>query len=452
MSLKHQRYEEQKTKLEAILDAVRKYAYVETIALVFIFLAVGYLSNPKDICFLDSDVPYVIIILTVITLFHGFESGILSLTLISLAMWYFYPTFHYVDFLIFLLMMLILSQFHFYWLMRLQHAEASADYKSTKLNELSRAFYSLKISHDQLEKNYVIKPMSIRNAVKYILNLNEEISKDDTIKDKQRAYNHNLLQLLEKSFNLTIGHLLYLQHSYNDSFTKDNLGIVSIGTEAKRGIEELLNDYITDKSIARKAPIFISDETGEPSLAHKEQSNFLAAIPALINDKVVSVLVIEKMPFMFFNREYLTSMTIILEYFTLETYKTVQLINFSAVDLIKDKEFKFEIFRMKKFYEMYKINSVLLVLRTKSELRAMRIVDKLEHMLRSLDMLELVKVEKYFFITILMPMHDKSSAIGLHRRLHETLEDEEDKEFDHMIFDMSQLELLNKYYRSNYED
>lgn len=455
MSSKSQRLKE-KTKLDTFSKLIHKYAYAETLALVSLFLLIGYYVDHEDMCLLDADIPYVIIILTIVTLFHGFESGVLALTIISLMMWFFYPTFHYIAFLVFLLTTLLLSQFHYYWSMRLRQAEVDAEYKSKKLTELSRAFYSLKISHDQLEKNYVVKPMSIRNAINHILNINDQLAHDEGLVDKQKAFNYNLLQLLEKSFNLKVGHIIYYKDNAQDdlehNFTQGYLEFTSVGTDETIELESMLKDYIIDKSIARKSPVYISDEAGEPSAINKEQSKYLASIPALIDNKIVSVLVIEKMPFMFFNREYLTSATIIHEYFALETHKSVELSHFDNVELIDSKEFKFEIFRMNKLYTQYKVNSVLLVLRTTSELRTTRLMDRLEKMLRSLDMLQLVHFEKNYFVTILLPMHDKASAKGLFGRLLNTLEDEKDKQFDHMIFDMRQLDLLNKYYRDDYEN
>ncbi|SFV58397.1 Extracellular Matrix protein PelD [hydrothermal vent metagenome] len=455
MSTKSQRSKE-KTKLDTFSKIVHKYAYAETLALVSLFLLIGYFVDPKDMCLLNADIPYVIIILTVIILFHGFESGVLALSIISLMMWFFYPTFHYIDFLIFLLITLLLSQFHYYWNVRLRQAEVDAEYKSQKLTELSRAFYSLKISHDQLEKNYVVKPMSIRNAIKYILNLNDQLIHDEEVLDKQKALHYNLLELLEKSFNLKVGHIIYYKEDAHNNpdheFTQEYLAFTSIGTDEKVELESMLEDYIVDKSIARKTPAYISDEAGEPNAINKEQSKYLAAIPAIINKKIVSILVIEKMPFMFFNREYLTSATIIHEYFALETHKSMELSHFHKLELIDNKEFQFEIFRMKKLYTQYKVNSVLLVLRTMSDLRTARLMDHLERMLRSLDMLHLVHFQKHYFITILLPMNDKASAAGLLGRFLNTLEDEKDKEFDHMIFDMQQLDLLNKYYRDDYEN
>ena len=456
MASNSKRFEEQTTKLDMLLQVVYKYAYAETIALVSLFLLIGYYLKPDDICLLNGKIPYVIMILSIITLFHGFESGMLALIIISFSMWFFYPTFHYMDFLVFLLMILILSQFHYSWTQRLKKAEVDDKYKSQKLAELSRAFYSLKISHDQLEKNYVVKPMSIRNAINHILNLNDKLANDEEVVEKQKAFHYNVLEFLEKSFNLKVGHIIYYKDNIEKgkkyTFSEEYLEVVTIGTDEKRELSSMLEDYIIDKSIAKKAPAYVSDETGEATAINKEKSLYLASIPALIDDKIVSVLVIEKIPFMFFNREYLTSATIIHEYFAIETRKAVNLSSFNQLELIDDREFLFEVFRMTNLYKQYKINSVLVVLRTKSELRTTRLMEKLTGILRSLDMICLVTFESNYFITILLPMNDKASAIGLLNRLHTLIEDEKDREFDHMIFGMQQLHLLEKYYKDDYDE
>jgi len=453
MSSESKRYQD-KIKFDTPFQLIYKYAYTETIIIVSLFLLIGYFTDSSDICLLNAHVPYVIIILTVIILFHGFESGMLALTIISLAMWFFYPTFHYMDFLVFLLMTMLLSQFHYYWSERLKKAEVDAAYKAQKLSELSRAFYSLKISHDQLEENYVVKPMSIRNAIKNILILNDKIENDKTIVNKQKAFYFNLFELLEKSFNLKVGYLIYFkngaQNNPEHSFSQEYLEFITIGTDEKTELISILQDYIVDKSIARKAPVYISDEAGEPSAINKEQSRYLAAIPAIVDEKIVSVLVIEKMPFMFFTRDYLTSITIIHEYFAFETRKSVYLSHFQELELIKDKEFRFELFRMRRLYMHYKIHSVLLVIRTDSELRITRLSNQLETMLRSLDMLHIVHHGKNYFLTVLLPMNDKAPAIGLLNRFRGTLKDEKDKEFDHMLFGMNEWTLLSKYYRDDY--
>ncbi len=71
-------------------------------------------------------------------------------------------------------------------------------------------------------------------------------------------------------------------------------------------------------------------------------------------------------------------------------------------------------------------------------------------MLRSLDMITLVKNNDFYYITLLLPLHDKAAAIGLLNRLKGMLQEQKDKEFDYMTFSMDKLPLLSKYYREDY--
>lgn len=451
MSNKKQRVQE-KSFSDIVKDFVHKYAYVETLILVSVYIGMGYLINDKDPCLLGYKVPYLVMLLAIITLFHGFENGIFAVSIISFTMWIFYPTFQYVDFLVALLMTLIFSQFHYYWISRIKAAEVDANFKSEKLSELSRAFYTLKISHDQLEKNYVIKPMSIRNSINRIIASNEQVLLDPEIEDKENEYFKNFLDLIQKSFSMNSGLILYRKEgSKTNLFTKQNTVAIATYETKDLDVEELLSNYLIDKAIARKSPIYVSDDTGEPSINSDILNNkYIAAIPSVINGQVVSILVIESMPFMFFNRENLTSITILHEYFSIENRKASVSYSLEGFDMIEDHDFKFEIARLKNLNKEYSVNSVVLVLRINNELQTARVYQKVEKMLRSLDMLTLVENQEYYYITLLLPLHDSAAAIGLLKRLQFILKEEKDQEFDYMTFDMNKLDLLSKYYREDY--
>ncbi|MDQ7066884.1 MAG: hypothetical protein Q9M40_02150 [Sulfurimonas sp.] len=75
----------EKSKIESLLKFLHEYAYIETIIMVTMYLGVGYLIDNKDICMLNSDISFILILLAIITLFHGFENGILALTISSLC-------------------------------------------------------------------------------------------------------------------------------------------------------------------------------------------------------------------------------------------------------------------------------------------------------------------------------------------------------------------------------
>ena len=441
----------ERTVLESFLKLVHDYAYFETITIVTFYLLVGYAIDDQNICILNSDISYILILLAVITLFHGFENGMLALSIIAFTMWFAYPSFAYVEFLVALLMTMIFSEFHYYWTKKIKKAEINAEYRGTKLDELSKAFYTLKISHDQLEKNYVIKPMSIRNSIETIIYEHDEINKDDSVVNKKAAYYRNFLSLLEKSFNVSSAVVVYRKKDSKENYiTKDNSEIVYGKNTPKIKLDEVVEDYLVDRAIGRHSAIYISDDNGEPTVDLDNGSLFVAAIPSVRDNKVEEILAIERIPFMAFNRENLTSISILLEYFTIEIRKNILLEEVHDLEIIQDDKFKFEYERLKVLYKKYKVNSIMLVLRVDNELQATRVYEKIEHMLRSLDMVTMIEENGFYYITLLFPLHDEAAALGYLNRLKSMLQEEKDKEFDFMTFDLSQTKLLNKYYREDY--
>jgi len=207
---------------------------------------------------------------------------------------------------------------------------------------------------------------------------------------------------------------------------------------------------LVDKSLARSTPIYISDEAGEPSSSVDKGSQYIAVIPSVRENKVHEFIAIEKMPFMAFNRENLTSISILIEYFSIEINKKMTLQIDNDLALIQDEAFRFEYLRLKHLYQKYRVNSVILVLRIDNELQSTRIYEKIVKMLRSLDMVTMFKENGFYYISLLFPLHDKSAALGYLNRLLSSLEEEKDKNFNYMTFDLSKIALLNKYYREDY--
>jgi len=450
MKVKSNRVQERST-LDTILKIVHEHAYLETFIIVTTYLVLGYLIDPQDICMLNGEISYILILLAIITLFHGFENGVLSMTIIAFAMWFNYPSFEYTEFLVALMMTMIFSEFHYYWTQKIKEAEINSTYRGNKLDELSKAFYSLKISHDQLEKNYVIKPMSIRHSIEYIIEKNREINESENVFDKNREYYLSFLGLLEKSFNVQNALILYKHADDKEKLIDEkNAYLAYTSKSSKYDIEDIVNDYLVDRAISRHTPIYISDQNGEPTINSNYNSEFIGAIPALIENNVVCVLIIKKMPFMSFNRENLTSISILLEYFSIEIRKKHVLRNSNEISIVQDEEFRFEYARLRHLYKDFKTGSINLVIRVDNEVQATRIYEKVDKMLRSLDMVTMIENNEMYYIILMFPLHDKAAALGYLNRLLLFLDEEKDKKFDYMTFDMSQTKLLNKYLREDY--
>ncbi|SFV53514.1 Extracellular Matrix protein PelD [hydrothermal vent metagenome] len=426
---------------------IRKFSYIETIVLLALYFGFGYFVDPNDICMINGEVSYILILLSVITLFHGFENGVLAISVIAFMMWYFYDTFAYDEFLVTLLMTMIFSEFHFYWNKKIKIAEVETDYKTTKLQELAHAFYSLKISHDQLEKNYVVKPMSIRNSIEYILQKNLHIESED----KQKQYYINFLELLEKSFHVNSGFIIYKDDIFSkDILTVKNAKMVTTQDNTDTDIDSILQDSLVDRAIDRQIPIFISDEEGNPDMSSNEDSDFIAAFPAVLHNNIIATLVIRRMPFMFFNRENLTSIALLLSYFSMEQRNANTLREYNFLPLVQDRDFQYEYYRLYNIYDNYQVESALMVLRLESELRTVRVYETISHVLRSLDKVVQLRNGGFYYIIVMFPLNDKSAALGFYNRLLNTLQDAIDKKFDKMIFSIYENDLLNKYLREDY--
>jgi hypothetical protein len=440
------------SKSDIIIKKIRKYSYSETFVIVGIFLFLGYLFNPTDIAFVHTQISYLIILLAVITLFHGFENGLLAVGIISIALWFFYKPFPYTEFLISLMMTMIFSEFHYYWTKRIRELKVEADYKTTKLDELAKAFYTLRISHDQLEKNYVVKPMSIRNAIETILDTTKQIKTED-INEKTALYYDKFLALVEKSFSVNSALIIYIDDARHKEFLDIENALVTYSSTAEHfNKEEIFNSYVVDKALNIKQPVYISDKAGDPILIKEQESHFLVAIPAVQNNKVSAILVVERMPFMAYNRENLISIAILLEYLSIEISKEHTLLNAHNISGINDDEYIYEYNRLRYLKDTYNVDSSILVLKIDNELQTIKVHEKVDDMLRSLDMATQVHYNNFYYIIMLFPLSDNSSAQGFLNRLKHNIKNDKDKNFETMTFKMRQLELLNRYIEDKYHD
>ena len=445
---------QQRSTIEKFLDKLQDFAYLETFVLVIIYLVIGATINSQDICMLNSQISYMLILLSIITLFHGFENGMFALGILAIAIWYFYPVFEYTEFLVALLMTMIFSEFHYFWTKKIKQAEIDSNYRKLKLDELSKSFYALKISHDQLEKNYVVKPMSIRNSIAEIVRQDEEIDRDENldINERTKEYYKKFMILLEKSFSVNKSLIIYKASKDTRVLSKENaLQSCSSTCEVKK-LEDIFDNYLVDKAISRKQAVFISDEKGNPALNSTNETKFIAAIPSVHDDEVISVLAIEMMPFMAFNRENLTSIAILLEYLSFSVVKEDKINLSDELDSILDGDFRYECIRLKRLYDKYSVESTVLVMKLNNELQAHKLNNKVSKILRSLEFTTTQKYGENYYIINLFPLHDKSSAVGYINRLMSLLVDERDKEFEYLSFNMQESTILNKYLKEDYSE
>ncbi|MEA3227908.1 MAG: PelD GGDEF domain-containing protein, partial [Campylobacterota bacterium] len=277
---------------------------------------------------------------------------------------------------------------------------------------------------------------------------------EEKTESKTHTYYMNFLGLLEKSFNVNSSILIYKKELNKKKFITDETADIVFGAYTEKiDTGSVLEDYLVDKALAHQIPIYVSDEKGDPTATLDTDSDYIAAIPSVIDGELVAILAIKRMPFMSFNREILTSITILLEYFSIEISKSDLLKSSDTLSILSDREFRFEYARLHFMFLKHQVDSIISVFKIDNELQYARVHERVKKMLRSLDKVTTLLENGFYYVVLLFPLHDKAAAEGYYNRLIFILEKEEkrDSKFDFMFFSMDDNSLLNKYLREDYD-
>jgi hypothetical protein len=391
--------------LSKIREALAPYPYIETIVIVSIFLGIGFWTNPEDICMLDSPLYPMTIILAMITLFHGISSGLFAIAIIGIVMKFGYVEFQYESFLGQMLLVLIFGEFHYYWVRIITKHSTEMLFTKQKLSELSDSFYALKISHDQIEKGYIVKPMSIRNSIRLI--------KTEYYQNKNKdVFFAKYLQMIEKNFVVKKAILLNVE---NDGSIKQLA--ISEGANTFYANDPMYLDVLE-----KKMPVYLESHNQYTG------SRYMAILPAISNDCVVGILVIEDMSFMAFNKDALVSITILTNYLFTEEHKLSILRGITNFLPEFENNFRFEVYRLLRMSREFNTQTTLMLFRSEDMLAVHIYIDLIKRNLRTLEILDHVTISGVEVVAVLFPFSDISSVDGFLDRLGKPMEDIRSKE------------------------
>ena len=267
-----------------------KIILAEVILISLVGIGISYYFEPKDPLRLKTGRGYFDIIMAVLTLFYGFKAGIILILINSVALLLFYRVFPYKYLLWQMLFMLIYSEFNFFWNKKILRLSEENKYLNEKLDNKAYELFLIKASYDQLVKNYVIKPVSIRSLL-------GEIKEKFTQKD-ENIYQW-LLFLLGRVGNVEKASL----------YVREGARFVERANLGER-VELDKNDPIVRKALEEKDKLFYT-------VAESSTSRYKAVIPIFPFDEVepMALLLIREMPFLSLNRDNLMLLSLILNYF-----------------------------------------------------------------------------------------------------------------------------------------
>jgi len=344
-------------------------------------------------------------------------NGLLSVVVITIVMFVFYGKEDYYALLKILMFVLVLGKFHEMWSYALKTCQAEKDLLLSKFNELGTRFYALKVSHDQLELNYILKPVSLRRMMMKII---ENHQTDQITFDA-------MLMLLSKTFNIR-------RMSVCDYRNETCLVKASFGGQNATSLEK---DPLIQKAIEQASPVYISQHTAE-------NTPYLAVIPVIIDKEIKVMLLIEDMPFMSFNEDNLISIAFIFDFFY-QTINMVPMVNKYKIMSEFEFNFRFEYIRLYHLEERFNIDSSILVFKTRSKLASHRIMETILSLRRGLDIYSTIEHDGIFLTLIITPLSIVSSANILKERVMSNLETGIQETFDVSVFTISQHDILREF-------
>lgn len=386
-----------------------KIILAEIIFVVFGMYFLGFYLNKEDPLFLNSKLNFLYNLLPIalITLFYGIFAGLVYFALFTSLAYFTYKTIDHIYFLSLFLFLLVFSEFWFYWKGKLKEAEIEYNYIAQRLKDLTASFSLLKLSHEQLERSYITKPISLKQI---ILNIRHIIARDGDI-----------YMALRKVFDLILVNYDVEEAILIEKYSNGRYKVIA-NTSNINDVD--LEDPFIRTAIENQKIAYVSD------LKESEITKYLAVIPININDEFFYIFVLKRMPFMKLNIENLITINLLLYYVALERLE--EAIAFQSSLLNKfDISFLKEVYRLIKLNKEFGIESHIVLFCPKIyEYEKFEILeDVLQENIRGIDMMEVIYLDGIKVIAVLLPFTDRFGAEMFVKRIGSLIVEELSYEF-----------------------
>lgn len=145
--------------------------WLETIGITLLAPAIGALLDSSDPFFLKTPFPWLWFGPLLVALRYGIAPALTSVSLMTL-LWLglswsgqIENIFPLNSMLGGILMALIAGQFSSVWSNRLRRTEQLSRHATERFEQLSRAYFMVRLSHDRLEQNLISRPVTLRQAM-----------------------------------------------------------------------------------------------------------------------------------------------------------------------------------------------------------------------------------------------------------------------------------------------
>ena len=386
---------------------------LETVVITTLMVFVVYKVFPGDPFSIKGPIPWICFVPVFYSLFYGSIYGILSLFILLLFLTIQLPieSLHGSIFREYLAgsvsLTLLAGAFSSYWIARTRHVEQLNQYVREHLDNLSRDYYLLRISHERIEQSYIIKPLSLRDM---FYQLKQELIKNDC--QINQSTSMTLLELFSQYCSINNA-----AYCFYDTETNQIKPIAFLGKEFAVKID----DPLIQNTISAKSSSYFAVN----KLIKGNKSDYLAIIPQFKSmGEIMGFVIIKDIPFWSLTHDNMEVLTVLSAYFTLQ-WTTLNKVS----PLLKEyptcsSDFLNEFQSLVSLKKENSVDSAISCLMIPPGSQQQNITYLFEQQKRSLDYLWVHPVHSYNFVFTLMPLTSLSAMFGFRNRVEGLLKRE----------------------------
>lgn len=404
--------DEQRTAQESRVPKALK--WLETLLITGLFLAFSIWHRPEDPFYLDGNFPWPTLAPLLIGLRYGFFMALVSaLILIAALGFHLRPNieatgeFPYVWTIGVLSFSLLAGEFRDYWDRQRQKLEASNDYRGSRLEEFTRNYYLLKVSHDRLEQQLAGSSSSLREALRRLYAQVGESGRAGLTPETASL----MLQLLVRYGQLQIAGIFSVSNGHLASEPLATVGRFRTVNPK----DPLLLHALTKRTL-------VSVQTEFRKRMDELDTDLLAVIPMIDSeDRFIGLCVVEAMPFFSFEARSLRLLAILGGHMADLVHQQKQVTVEGSAEW---RSFMQQLDRVGRDTESFDLPGALMQLSLKENHTGLMIADYVQKIRRGLDIITEYHTRGQRHILVLMPLTDELGLAGYLQRLDDGLREQ----------------------------
>lgn len=286
-----------------------------------------------------------------------------------------------------LIFTLVAGEFSDIWSARLKRVREINNYLSQRLESLTRNHYLLRSSHERLEQDLLVKPVTLRDSLLHLRHLTVAArGQPSTLPAVQE-----LMRILTQACQLEVASL----------HRKINGGFEPRPSASLGNVQPLdMTDPLVKFALAEQKLCHV-----QSNALQDVHSRYLVVAPLLsASGQCVGLLVIERMPFMSLHAESLQFINVTLGYYA-DAISAAPAVS-TIIEKLPDCPplFAAELLRLERVRGQCDVDSAIVALVFADSVHQQDLLDEVERQHRQLDIIWIVQNEKQHILFVLMPL------------------------------------------------